>query len=301
MELRQIHNWKILPRNNICCVWRTNSYFIFIVVLLMSIQLSDAIRPTGPFRIEETMPSLDVKKAVENKTDQLGEYLKEFFPNQDREQVVSNIAHSSNSQLSPRSGRTEHTEKLISKVTKEALKAQCREPRQVLVDSYKELGIAKGFGTKIYPSCIVVDRCRNSGCCQESKECRASRTSNVTRQFLKNGVLYEASVAKDGACECMQKPAFCPETNRTCPAGKQWSDSACKCVCKPCPHLFLIDEETCTCDCLVSNRLCKNHAKGKKSISTEDCNCIKSGMCNPPQCINGNYNADLCKCVHEER
>ncbi|XP_033112082.1 balbiani ring protein 3-like isoform X2 [Anneissia japonica] len=251
-------------------------------------------------QIEETIPSLnDKKKEIENQTS-LDEYLQEFFPNQNRSEVVSNIAQTRPS-FQRRSGR--HKENMFAKVDREAQRVKCGKPREILVDSYTELGFAKGFGTKLFPSCIVVDRCKNSGCCQESEECRASRTMNVTREFLNNGELITRTVAKDFECECRKKPAFCPETNTTCPAGKQWSDSACKCVCKKCPSLFIIDEDRCTCDCLVSNRLCKNHAKGKRSISTEDCNCIKSGLCNPPQCINGHYDADLCKCVqdHVER
>lgn len=60
----------------------------------------------------------------------------------------------------------------------------CSEPQPRMLDMFEELGLSRGIGTYIYPSCTWVRRCGGSGCCtsdlQECASVPGTRT-NVTK------------------------------------------------------------------------------------------------------------------------
>ncbi|XP_022079420.1 vascular endothelial growth factor D-like isoform X2 [Acanthaster planci] len=240
------------------------------------------------------------------------QYLQENFPERfnETQDILPGIANDSPINNRVRLGRAgksrvANTNYNMRLIDKESARASC-QPRDTVLDSYKELDIAKGFETRVFPECIVVQRCKNGGCCRDDQECQPLRngTRNVLKLFLIDAVIQRRYIKEDFACECVEKPDFCSPPETECPHGKTWSHGQCGCSCrKRCPKPFLQDESTCACDCLTNNRVCKNIQRGRKDqkLAVEECECVKQGTCATPNCANGRFSLNKCKCVQEER
>lgn len=60
-------------------------------------------------------------------------------------------------------------EETYLKIKEEFLNASCK-PRDTILDAFHELNIDRGYQT-LFPECVVVQRCKNGGCCLEHQEC----------------------------------------------------------------------------------------------------------------------------------
>ncbi|XP_072040632.1 uncharacterized protein [Amphiura filiformis] len=288
------------------------SIFLFIYILLLSLNWSpcSALAINPPERISSTTED----DAGNTNFHRVDEYLRFLYPSQnDTNRVWSKIVRNSSylntgkkrtgrrASGKSRSALAFSSAEVMKRINAEREAAEC-QPRDTVLDAYEEIGIPKGYSTFIFPDCVVVKRCKNGGCCRDDEECVAAEHTReeVSMLFLINQVAIEKTIIQDTACECRPKPAFCPPPQVDCPNGKVWSYSECKCTCRyRCPKPFLQDEDSCECDCLMSNRECKNISRGRKNrkLSNEECDCVRRGLCATPPCLNGRFSISACTCV----
>nr|XP_054755463.1 uncharacterized protein LOC129261422 [Lytechinus pictus] len=194
----------------------------------------------------------------------------------------------------------------------------CSEPQPQMLDMFEELGISRGIGTYIYPSCTWVRRCGGSGCCtsdlQECASVPGTRT-NVTKPFVmiaENGfdeglqVTTESqflnyTLYEDTACACKNRPeGELPCSHVTCPSNQGFSVATCGCKClKDCPGPYIQDPDTCQCDCRPGDKQCLKVMRGKRALPAADCLCVGHG-CEKPKCRrHWGFSTASCRC--EER
>ncbi|XP_033632065.1 uncharacterized protein LOC117293747 [Asterias rubens] len=269
--------------------------FFYLIILNTGLSTSHSLDASR----QPTQRSEDATLPVNTVED----YLQKNFPNRSGSDGESSV---NNRVRLGRAGKLKPPTMLnMKRIEQENARASC-QPRDTVLDSYKELNIPKGFDTKVFPACIVVQRCRSGGCCRDDQECvpRSNGRQNVSKLFLVNTLVTTRSIVEDVHCECVAKPDFCSPPETDCPNGKVWSYGQCGCTCHyRCPKPFLQDENTCACDCLMNNRVCKNIQRGRKDLklSVEECDCVRRGLCATPNCVNGRFSLNKCKCVQEQQ
>ncbi|KAJ8028711.1 hypothetical protein HOLleu_31027 [Holothuria leucospilota] len=184
-----------------------------------------------------------------------------------------------------------------SLIQEEIRNASCK-PRDTILDAFKETGTDRGYD-RLVPECVVVPRCHNGGCCMEHQECTSAGSEYKTFYFLLNQQITSREIKLDTSCECQDK-SHCRLSQDNCTRGMIFDSSQCNCVCQyKCPEPFL-QIGNCECDCLMSDRPCKNFFRGKKGLSLKksECDCVQRGECLIPPCANGHFSMHHCRCIN---
>ncbi|XP_045904322.1 vascular endothelial growth factor C [Micropterus dolomieu] len=229
---------------------------------------------------------------------------------------------------------------VLKSIESEWRKTQCM-PREVCVDVGREFGAPNNIFYK--PPCVSVYRC--GGCCHsEDKQCRNISTGYLSKTLFEITVPITQgtkpvtiSVANHTQCSCLSKLDVyrqvhsiirralpeCPVANRTCPPGKTWSGTQCRCVSMtanvnhnppppPLPpprpshqHLDIfsadvcgpdkvLDMETCQCVCQRGDQV--QDCGPNRHLDRNTCKCI----CNIPLApcpLNHVFNKETCQCT----
>ncbi|XP_070552529.1 vascular endothelial growth factor C-like [Ptychodera flava] len=226
------------------------------------------------------------------------DFLLVFFPDRNPQEVwqelVLNSTLNKNKRLRRGRGPILNAWEMINREMEEAV---C-QPRDTIVDVYKEFGIPRGFSSTIFPECVLVKRCKNSGCCKGLEECApvAGGRKNIPMMFITPQPQLRR-VSSDTECSCQPRTTVCPTPRMPCRGGKIWNPTTCRCECKRCPSPFTLDEKKCECTCLMSNRQCLSARKGKKMLPDDECRCVKENNCGIPECKSGDFSLKQCRCI----
>lgn len=259
--------------------------------------------------------------AVESSRD----FLRIFVPNNEIEPRFTSMV---NATVQKKKGRISHgitldfdeqiSDRAMAAWIKHGASVGCSEPQPRMLDMFEELGLSRGIGTYIYPSCTWVRRCGGSGCCtsdlQECASVPGTRT-NVTKPFVmitETGIDESHHVTmkdqflnytfyEDTACTCLNRPeSELPCSHTTCPSNQGFSVAACGCKClKDCPVPYMQDPDTCQCDCSSGDKPCLKVMRGKRRLPTEECLRVGHGFEKPKCRRHWSFSTTHCRC--EER